>query len=518
MKRTLILHPFIVAVFPALALYTYNTQELSLSELVVPFAVVLSLASLMLLCTWLVLRNIYKASLIVSLFLALLYSTAYIFNLTSWLGLDSPYLGWMLLLLIWVVLYPFLLYLIARTSKVLRYPTIILNVAMVVMLLISVVRVGIYEFQRIGSGGNLSDSHTDIQLDVSQYDTPPDIYYIVLERYANASTLAEVYDFDNSDFLSQLTAEGFYVANGSFANYVRTSESLASSMNMEYIDYMDKTSSDLLPLNEKLEDHALQRLLRAVGYEFIHVGSWWGPLRENKYADVNINYCARTDMFSEYILTATMPYTVSAELGIIDDLPMRQWKRTRFELEELAKIPEEYKGTPTFTFAHFMISHTPYAFDRDGSYQPPEEAGKKSNRDNYVNALTVTNEMVIELVQELKATSKVPPIIILQADEGPYPARYMASDRTFRWAQATDKELEEKMGILNAYFLPGADYSNPRLYPSISPVNSFRLVFDLYFGTNLGSLEDFSYVYANYSRPYEFLDVTQRLRSSSQDG
>jgi hypothetical protein len=518
LKRTIVLHPFIVAVFPALALYTYNTQELSLFELVAPFAVALSLASLMLLCTWLVLRNIHKAALIVSLFLALLYSTAYIFNLTGWLGVDSPYLGWILLVLIWVLFYPFLLYLIARTSKVLRYPTIILNVGMVVMLLISVVRVGTYEFQRIGSGGNLSDSHTDIQLDVLQYDTPPDIYYIVLERYANVGTLADVYDFDNSDFLNQLRAEGFYVANESFANYVRTSESLASSMNMEYIDYMDETSSDLLPLNEKLEDNALQRLLKAAGYEFINVGSWWGPLRENKYADVNINYCARTDMFSEYILTSTMPYTVCAELGIIDDLTMRQWKRTGYEFEELARIPEEYKGTPTFTFAHFMISHTPYVFDSDGSYQPPEEASKKSNRDNYVHALTTTNEMVIELVEELKSTSDVPPIIILQADEGPYPERYLASDRTFRWAQATDLEVKEKMGILNAYYLPRAEYSNPRLYPSISPVNSFRLVFDLYFGTNLGKLDDFSYVYANYSRPYKFLDVTQRLRSSQEDG
>ena len=513
MKRSLILHPFVVAVFPALALYTYNTQELSLSELVVPFAVSLSLASLMLLFTWLVLRNIYKAALIVSLFLALLYSTAYIFNLTSWLGVDSPYLGWMLLLLIWVMLYPFLLYLIARTSKVLRYPTIVLNVAMVVMLLISVVRVGTYEFQRIGSGGNPSDSHTDLQLDVSRYETPPDIYYIVLDRYANSGTLANAYDFDNSDFLNQLTAEGFYVANGSFANYVRTSESLASSLNMEYIDYMDETSSDLLPLNEKLEDHAMQRLLQDAGYKFIHVGSWWGPLRENKYADININYCARTDMFSEYILTATMPYTVSAELGIIDDLTMRQWERTNSEFDELATIPREYAGTPTFTFAHFMISHTPYTFDSDGSYLSPEEAGKKSTRDNYVNALTVTNEMVMDLVQKLKSTSEVPPIIILQADEGPYPARYLAGDRTFRWAQATDEELKEKMGILNAYYLPGVDYSNPRLYPSITPVNSFRMVLDLYFGTSLGPLDDKSFVYANYSRPYDFLDVTDKVRT-----
>jgi hypothetical protein len=512
LKRAFILHPFAVAVFPALALYTYNTQELSLSETVVPFAVSLSLASLMLLFTWLVLRNIHKAALVVSLFLALLYSTAYVFTLPGWLGTDSPYLGWMLLLLIWVVLYPFLLYLIARTSKVLLYPTIILNVAMVIMLLISVVRVGTYQIQRIGSGKDLTDSHTDIQLDVSKYETPPDVYYIVLDRYANAGTLTNVYDFKNSKFLNELTEQGFYVANESYANYVRTSESLASSLNMEYIDDMNETSSDLLPLNEKLEDNAVQRLLRAAGYEFIHVGSWWGPLRENRYADININYCARVDMFSEYILTATMPYALCAETGIVDDLTTRQWKRTKSEFEAMARIPEKYRGTPTFTFAHFMISHAPYTFDGDGSYLSPEEAGKKSTRDNYINALIVTNEMVLDLIEKLKSASEVPPIIILQADEGPYPKRYLAGDRTFRWATATNDELKEKMGILNAYHLPGVDHTSPRLYPSITPVNSFRMVLDLYFGTDLGPLDDKSYVYANYSRPFKFLDVTDKVR------
>jgi len=50
LKRIPALHPFIVAVFPGLALYTCNTQELSLSESLVPSTVALSLASL-LVCT-----------------------------------------------------------------------------------------------------------------------------------------------------------------------------------------------------------------------------------------------------------------------------------------------------------------------------------------------------------------------------------------------------------------------------------------------------------------------------------
>jgi len=57
------------------------------------------------------------------------------------------------------------------------------------------------------------------------------------------------------------------------------------------------------------------------------------------------------------------------------------------------------------------------------------------------------------------------------------------------------------MAILNAYYLPrgGQDL----LYENISPVNSFRLIFDYYFGGNFGLLEDGSY-FSSYQQPFDF--------------
>jgi len=91
--------------------------------------------------------------------------------------------------------------------------------------------------------------------------------------------------------------------------------------------------------------------------------------------------------------------------------------------------------------------------------------------------------MAEALADEILARSEVPPIIVLQADHGP----------------------SEEMGIFNAFYFPedGRSY----LYPSITPVNTFRLIFDFYFGTNLGLLEDRSY-FSNYGHPYEFIRVT----------
>jgi hypothetical protein len=65
------------------------------------------------------------------------------------------------------------------------------------------------------------------------------------------------------------------------------------------------------------------------------------------------------------------------------------------------------------------------------------------------------------------------------------------------------------MRILNAYYLPGGKSAG--LYPTISPVNSFRYVLNHYFGTKFPLLPDTCY-YSTYQRPYRFEDVTARVR------
>ena len=51
--------------------------------------------------------------------------------------------------------------------------------------------------------------------------------------------------------------------------------------------------------------------------------------------------------------------------------------------------------------------------------------------------------------------------------------------------------LQDRMRILNAYYLP--DGGEEVLYPSISPVNTFRLILNYYFGTSYPLLDDTAY-------------------------
>ena len=93
------------------------------------------------------------------------------------------------------------------------------------------------------------------------------------------------------------------------------------------------------------------------------------------------------------------------------------------------------------------------------------------------------NKKLLQAIDTILAESDVPPVIILQGDHGP-------------WLQPKDK----RMWILAALHLPG---HNDKLYPTITPVNFFRLVFNSYFGGKYEILEDVSY-FSPVPKLYDF--------------
>lgn len=89
-----------------------------------------------------------------------------------------------------------------------------------------------------------------------------------------------------------------------------------------------------------------------------------------------------------------------------------QYEREIYKFDRLAQIPDT--GDPTFVFAHFLLPHPPYIFNRDGSFREPSEGVSTALKMAYVDQLVATNAKVEALVDELLGRSSVPPIIIIQ--------------------------------------------------------------------------------------------------------
>jgi len=118
----------------------------------------------------------------------------------------------------------------------------------------------------------------------------------------------------------------------------------------------------------------------------------------------------------------------------------------------------------------------------------------------YRDQLTYTNGRVRQTIDGILSGSERPVIIILQADHGP--------GSTLNWEDVAGTDLRERFSILNAYYLP--EQGEADLYEGITPVNTFRLVFNRYFGANYELLREESY-FSTYSRPYAFLNVTDEI-------
>jgi hypothetical protein len=97
------------------------------------------------------------------------------------------------------------------------------------------------------------------------------------------------------------------------------------------------------------------------------------------------------------------------------------------------------------------------------------------------------------IIDQILKKSKIPPIIIVQGDHGPF----------------LSNTPEHIFDILNAYYFPDQQYEP--LYPDISPVNTFRVVLNQYFNGNYPMLPDVSY-YSSARSTYDFTVVENQCK------
>jgi len=347
---------------------------------------------------------------------------------------------------------------------------------------------------------------------------PPDIYYIVPDSYSASEVLGKYFHYDNSNFVDFLKSKGFYVASQSAENYPKTFVSLASCLNMEYLDYLSdhKNSSDQNVVKPLIKNSNVLRFLKSLGYKYYQMGSWWGLTHYNRFADDNFilerKKFGGIGEFNYIVLRSTMvsPFLekiVPAQLvGESDDDKRR---RIIYQFDEFKNITR--LDSPKFVFAHIIAPHEPYVFDQDCQFITREQTEGKTEEKNYTNQLNCINKKLEETINTIIKNSARPPIILLQSDEG---AQFLGRWLTppDNWKKANQNLIKKKFPIMSAYYLPGV--SKSILYPSISPVNSFRAIFNLYFSANFPLLPDKNYIFPDTKHLYEFKDVTNQMTSS----
>lgn len=373
---------------------------------------------------------------------------------------------------------------------------------------------------------------TSVHPNLSRANSKPkrDIYYFVFDRYASQESLQKHFNFDNSSFVTALQQEGFTIRDNAYANYQYTAPSIASTVRMDYHSDIAKAlpgerPGNFLPYKKIIERSPVSQNLRQAGYRVYNVGNWWNVTRKQQQA-TNILPQYQLTLFGKHILLSELQSQVIGRsfFGILlkyipeiagktifsfrFDTPRELYLGQLAEIKQLARQPH---NSPRFVFGHFLNAHPPYSFMPDGS-APPYSGNDNSDGAprsvKYIDQLQYANTTALDLIRTIKAQSKVPPIIIIQSDEGPYPLPLPAD-----WTTVPAYTLQLKTGILAAYYLP--DTSSEQIAPITSSVNAFRFVFNHYFGAQLPYLPDCTYIY-NDKKPFTFYNVTAQLHTHPQ--
>lgn len=508
MKRWPLLLPFLFAAAPTLTLYASNSGQVAFSEALLPLVAMLALTALLLPLCVAVFRGPLLAAVALSCFWWVVFSyghAAVIIGKFPVAGHNPANAKVLLPFTIALLVFGGVLLKRARTEPLLLARVLlVVVVSMLAASLITVVRVGASR-KPFATASVVSDE----PLLTGTVARKPDIFYIIFDRLASNATLKTRYGVDNAPFLDYLRARGFFIADDSRANYLVTAQSLASSLNMSHLlplsDVVGRTSSDWLPVFDLLSDYRLQRFLKGQGYRYVHIGPKWNPTAQNRFADENIPF-ATVPEFTMMLVSTTAAYPVLYRLGA-GNADLEKYRRVKYQLDVLAGLPRR-EPEPLFVFAHILVPHGPYVFNHDGTYRHPEIAHAHDERANFLEQVGYLDGRVRALVDSLLAQypPQDAPVIVIQGDEGPYPTR--TQPHTFQWETATNEEFGEKMRILNAIYAPGCE---DRLYSSLTPVNTFRILLNCYFGTTLERLPDRSYSYRDLQHLYDFFDVTDRV-------
>lgn len=488
-------HPFLFALAPVFFLFAHNVEQVVVSDTILSAAIMLTFAAIVFLFFIALFRNVRKAAIATSLFLLLFFAYANLFALKEAYAIRQRYLfaGFFVPLF-------FGLWFLWVTSRALASASRFLTIFASIFLVFSLVPISTFTARKYFAERGAPEKEKMIV--GSSISMRPDIYYILVDGYASQWELKNFYGNDNHEFIDYLTNKGFYVVPESRSNYAKTEFSLPAILNFDYLEALSShgiVSAETTNIDKLLQDHAVGRFLKSQGYTYFHFGSWWDATYKNRYADVNVNKGYMPE-FPQILYKSIEPFLPFRPAFL--DVRRMQWSRVNYQFDELAKIPSH--SDPTFTFAH-MITHSPFVFNEDGSFVKKEAGGTTTQgRELYLGQLLFLNKKLEALIDIIIAQSEIPPIIVIQSDHG---SRDTADELVSDARDFSDEYLMRRLRNFSAFYAPRA---NNFFYDTITPVNTFRVILNGYFGTDYSVLPDKSFITLP-GEHYNVVDITSRV-------
>lgn len=470
------------AIYPIMAMYAYNVEQLKLTQAVLPLLIALILAGIVYGVLRYAMKNSTKACITGAVLLVLFWHYGVIADFFS----TWPGVGHVVLLTVLFSGYLFFLFFVKRVKKMQNLENVKTIMLIPVSLLVAFNLFSIVsgEIKKTATVHTPKDTDLSIAHGKGEY---PDIYLLLFDEYASLPSMEEVWGYDNSDFATRMEEKGFFFARNSRTRFVYTYMAIPTILNLDYPDAEISRTESLL----KYENNFVFRQLHQLGYQLTFLDGWGGfeyafttPV-EDFVCLYNTEYgpAYLLDEFSYMVFSRSMLMFFTARMIDANANLYYQAHKYFFDYIERFPVRQNPEGRPGLLWAHVMAPHLPYVFDSEGrfnenptNYWEYRDLSPETLRELYLQQYIYITRRIDEITTAILEQSESEPVIVLLSDHGP------------RRSSAGVADPRHHHRVLNAVYFPGRDYSE--LYDSIAPVNTMRILFNRFFGTDFDMLDD----------------------------
>ncbi len=508
---------FLLAIFfslyPVLFLYSQNIGRVKVSMLQLPIFITISVSAF----TFLILKVVKikgKAISNIDLLVPIIVYFIFFYNLAhetliasnsilSFIGKNRYFIPLI------VALLGFIFYKVEFLQS--KGFSLIIKIYFTVMMILPTVNITTF-FLKSNSSNN-SFVSADERLNINQSKNLPNIYYIILDGYTSNENLEKFGQFHNKSFTDTLINLGFYIQENASSNYDKTLFSLASTLNLDYINQLEK--GELREENTELylANNRVSEILKTNGY---------------KYYLFDLGYALKVKYSSKDILIKTLSEGVQNDMISSPDndffthfldnsiFALLPDNYSNFTNEGFAnKIKNVFKSLPSiasiegrkFVFAHIISPHPPFIFDSKGNYRyKVSSKAKLWKREDYIEQLNYINTETLKAINLIiKNDKSLNKMIIIQGDHG---SRTLNTNTNY---SNREPWVTERYGIFNAIYINANDSLKKKTLENwkYSSVNTFRIILNNYFQINTPILPDKKYYTNINTNPYKFYEIKE---------
>jgi hypothetical protein len=337
-----------------------------------------------------------------------------------------------------------------------------------------------------------------VNFDTTTVKAKPNIYLLLFDEYPGYKSLKDSFAFSNDSLYQFLTAKEFKMLP-TFSNYNTTFYSMASMLNMHYIDKpyqpLQNTMDDDQTRLKEIKNALVVRYLISMGYSFSNYSifdiSNEPSVKGNSFVISQATLLTHKIFFNKLLRDVGWNFmTGKYRIPFIEHISMHEDRNNKFIEKKIKEGYPQNALSPRFIYAHFNMPHPIIFYDSTGNYLPNAQMFDPLtyyNKPAFLSYLKYTNKKITDLV-EVICKNDTGAIVIVMSDHG------------YRGYNTTSINQPLHFDNICAVRFPDKNYLPFR--EKWSNVNFFRYLFNCEFNQKIPYLGDSS-VFIKDKKPDE---------------